>query len=68
MDGRLREALLKQDGIEPDAMPASEKEKLRRLFARDRTEIRWLKWGTALAWVLTLAVFIGLLFFDVSFR
>jgi len=56
MAGGFREALLKQDGIEPGALPAFEREKVRRLLARDRAGIRWLKRGTALSWILAILV------------
>ena len=58
MDGRFREALLKQDGIEPGALPASEREKVVGLITRERTGVRWLKGGTLAAWILAVAVFI----------
>ena len=59
MDGGFREALLRQDGIEPGTLPAPEREKLNRLLARERAGIRWLRWGTVVAWILTIAVYVA---------
>ena len=59
MDGGFREALLRQDGIEPGTLPAFEREKLNRLLAREHAGIRWLRWGTVVAWILTIAVYVA---------
>jgi len=59
MDGGFREALLRQDGIVPGVLPASELEKVERLLARERVGIRWLKCGTAAAWILAIAVYVA---------
>lgn len=59
MDGGFREALLRQDGIEPGTLPASQRKKVNRLLARERAGIRWLRWGTVVAWILTIAVYVA---------
>ncbi len=59
MDGGFRQALLRQDGIEPGVLPAPECEKIMRLLARHRAGNRWLKWGTLLAWILTVVVYVA---------
>ena len=59
MDGGFREALLRQDGIEPGALPDSEWEKLERLRARERRGVRWWKLGTLAAWIVTIGVYVA---------
>ena len=59
MDGGFREALLRQDGIEPGVLPDSEWRKIERLRARERRNVRWWKLGTLAAWLLTIAVYVA---------
>jgi len=59
MDGGFREALLRQDGIEPGGLPYAELEKIERLRARERRNVRWWKLGTLAAWIVTIGVYIA---------
>ena len=57
-DDPLREALLKQNGIEPATAADQSLAKLRAQIARQARQVRRMKWATAISWGLLAAGFL----------
>ena len=51
-DKKLREELLKQNGIVPGRIPLREREQIWQMIAKDKARVRRMKWAAIITWLL----------------